>query len=131
MADVTLGKSQRQCGETEMSSNSTKLNNGISVEENPLTLNSKIEYLNGLAVKTNEPRFLISEKEQKQILNNQKFIDEYNKPYTLRVTYQELEKKLSKIKKLSFHAGCMGNPNCVLCPIMKILKNTKHSEDSP
>ena len=110
--------------------NNVELNNGISVEENPLTLNSKIEYLNGLAVKNNEPKFLISEEEQKQIFANQKFIDEYNKPYKMRVTYQELEKKLEEIKKLSFHAGCMGNPDCVLCPIMKILKTAHQSGDS-
>ncbi len=39
----------------------------ISEEEDPLTINSKIEYLNGLAVKNDELRFLILEKEEKQI----------------------------------------------------------------
>jgi len=32
-----------------------------------------------------------------------------------------LKEKLEEIKKLTFHAGCNGNPNCVLCPIVKIL----------
>ncbi len=53
----------------------SKLNNGIPVEENPLTLNSKIEYLNGLAVKSIRPELLISQEEQDKILNNQAIVD--------------------------------------------------------
>jgi len=34
---------------------------------------------------------------------------------------ESFKEKLEKIKKLTFHAGCNGNPNCVLCPIVKIL----------
>ena len=42
----------------------------LTEEENPLSIKSKIEYLNGLAVKNNESKFLISEKEEKQILDD-------------------------------------------------------------
>lgn len=37
----------------------------------------------------------------------------------------ENQEKLEKIKELTFHAGCMGNPDCVLCPIVKILEESK------
>lgn len=112
---------------------STKLNNGIPVEENPLTIQSKIEYLNGLAVKNNEPRYLISENEENQILNNQKFIDEYNKPYKLRVTYQVLEEKLGQIQSYVrvLQDGDPENekPDEILNFIEEIIEKTKHSND--
>ena len=34
---------------------------------------------------------------------------------------ESFKEKQEEIKKLTFHAGCIGNPNCVLCPIVKIL----------
>ncbi len=30
--------------------------------------------------------------------------------------------KLDEIDKLTLHAGCMGNPDCLMCPIQKILR---------
>jgi hypothetical protein len=30
--------------------------------------------------------------------------------------------KLDKINKATFHAGCMGNPDCLLCPVQKIIR---------
>ena len=37
------------------------------------------------------------------------------------------QEKLDAIDKATLHAGCMGNSECLLCPIQKILKNTVHS----
>lgn len=65
----------------------------IEMEENPLSLDSKIEYLNGLAVKNNEPRFLISEKEQKKIKQLQEGKTEKGK----RISYQSLKQKIEQI----------------------------------
>lgn len=40
------------------------------------------------------------------------------------VTHREkkLKQKLKKIERITFHAGCGGNSDCILCPIVKILK---------
>lgn len=38
---------------------------------------------------------------------------------------QAFKHKLKKINEITLHAGCMGNPKCVLCPIQKILKEDK------
>ena len=36
---------------------------------------------------------------ESEILKNKQFIDEYNKPYKMRVTYQILEQQIERVKK--------------------------------
>ena len=64
----------------------------------------------------------ILENQEKAELYNPRFKEFYDKWHYVIQENKTLKEKLEEIKKLSFHAGCCGNPNCVLCPIMKILE---------
>jgi len=61
-------------------------------------------------------------KQLKEESNNLKFrlVDEQDEINRINGEWRRDKKKLEKIKELSFHAGCNGNNNCVLCPINKI-----------
>ena len=72
--------------------NSTKQTEGIPVEEYPLTVKSKIEYLNGLALKSSKPEYFISEKEEQQILNNQTIVEKLQHILYDLEQYDELSK---------------------------------------
>jgi len=46
----------------------------MEIEEKPLNIKSKIEYMNGLAIKAQKPEYLINEKEEEQISDNQDIV---------------------------------------------------------
>lgn len=75
----------------------------IETEESPLSIGSKIEHLNGLALKNNQPTFLISDKEESQILDGHNAL-KYAK-YKMKEAGELMSKNTDNGQLYEFHKG--------------------------
>lgn len=60
---------------------------------------------------------------------NEKIDRELQDNNGLREYIQKYRKMIKDIDKVTLHAGCMGNPECNLCPVQKIIIDSRVSKE--